>query len=301
MAGRLIIGYDETSQGDDALVLGRLLSQALALDPVVVTVLPLVQLTVKVDGEARDEVAARIRPAIEERFDGIPYELELVEAASPARGLYESAAEHDARIIVVGSTHRGRVGRVLTGSVGDNLLNGAPCAIAIAPLGYAAAGEHRLLRIGVGFDGSEEAQAALRSAVELAERFHATLTVTTVAEPLPIGYGATVSMLSAGEFERYEVDYKRKVLDEALESIPSNLPVTGRLRHGPPARELIDASEDLDLLVMGSRGYGPLRRTLLGSTAAAVIDAARCAMLVLPRRAGDDPLSLVGTSDSGAE
>jgi nucleotide-binding universal stress UspA family protein len=48
------------------------------------------------------------------------------------------------------------------------------------------------------------------------------------------------------------------------------------------ARALLDAAQDrLDLLVLGSRGYGPVRRTLLGSVSVAVVRAAP--LIVVPR------------------
>jgi nucleotide-binding universal stress UspA family protein len=62
--------------------------------------------------------------------------------------------------------------------------------------------------------------------------------------------------------------------------------------HGMPAHAIAEAAADFDLLVVGSRGYGPLRRTLLGSVSAKLMRSTPCAALVLPRGAGADPLSV---------
>ena len=69
---------------------------------------------------------------------------------------------------MVGSSHRGKLGRVLPGSVGESLLRGAPCAVAVAPRGYAGAEHPAIGLIGVAYDGSEEAKLALGEAERLA-------------------------------------------------------------------------------------------------------------------------------------
>jgi hypothetical protein len=73
------------------------------------------------------------------------------------RALHEAADELGASMIVAGSSHRGPAGRVVPGGVGERLLHAAPCAVALAPRGYArpAGG---LGRIGVAFvEAVEEA------------------------------------------------------------------------------------------------------------------------------------------------
>jgi nucleotide-binding universal stress UspA family protein len=291
MAPELIIGYDSTEQAEDAMALGRLLADALALRITVATVLPTPGRGMSPE-EASAKACEGLREVIAERLEGFEAEPVACFDRSPARGLYKLAGERGAALIVVGSTHRGPVGRVLRGSVGDNLLNGAPCAVAVAPRGYAREPERRLLRVGAAFDGGEESRAALATAIGLAGRLRARLSVVAVAEPAPVGYGTTVAVLTAGDWDAFEVEAKQQILDEALASVPDDMPVEGRMRRGPAAPELVEASEELDLLVLGSRGYGPVRRTLLGSTAAAVIDEAHCPVLVLPRGAGTDPLGI---------
>jgi nucleotide-binding universal stress UspA family protein len=59
---------------------------------------------------------------------------------------------------------------------------------------------------------------------------------------------------------------------------------------------LLEQSEHLDLLVLGSRGYGPLKRVLLGSISMSVMNAARCAVLVVPRG-----ISTLGDEEHAAE
>jgi nucleotide-binding universal stress UspA family protein len=56
--------------------------------------------------------------------------------------------------------------------------------------------------------------------------------------------------------------------------------------YGPPGKVIRDACDGVvDLLVTGSRGYGPMQRALLGSVSEALTDGARYPVLVLPRNA----------------
>jgi len=82
------------------------------------------------------------------------------------------------------------------------------------------------------------------------------------------------------------------VLDLGLSMVPDGLPVEGQLINGEAADVIARASEESDLLLLGSRGYGPLRRVLLGSVAAEVMTRASCPVLVQPRAAGADPFGL---------
>jgi nucleotide-binding universal stress UspA family protein len=62
------------------------------------------------------------------------------------------------------------------------------------------------------------------------------------------------------------------------------------LLHGEPAEVLAEGASDVDLLLLGSRGYGPVKGTLLGSVSARVMAAAPCPVMVIPRGAGSRPL-----------
>src|SRR5262249_29939195 len=97
----------------------------------------------------------------------------------PGRALQELAERESADLLVIGSTHRGPVGRVLLGDATLTALNGAPCAVAVAPTGYATS-KHTLRAIGVGHDGSDESERALTAARALAAGHGASLHVLAV-------------------------------------------------------------------------------------------------------------------------
>ena len=145
--------------------------------------------------------------------------------------------------------------------------------------------ESQLHVIGVAYDGSREADAALEVATELALDAHATLQLIGVFEhqpaPGPTGLGSTYAF--AVDEERIRDDLLHH-LEAAADSLPPELRTAIVLVNGDPAEQLIKRGAPLSLLVIGSHGYGPLRRLLLGSVSTRVVKEAECPVLVVPRR-----------------
>jgi nucleotide-binding universal stress UspA family protein len=279
VAREIIVGYDGTARGADALALGRALADALS---------PARLVSVTVGGPDQRPAAPSSRGT---NLSGTEVETRTLSDDSPAHALHALAEAEEPILIVLGSTHRGPLGRVLIGSVGEALLSGAPCAIAVAPGDYAAREEQRLLRIGVAVNGSAESWPALDAGIRLAQRLNAAFTLIAVAGPQRRGIGAG-SSVPAPDPASLRQEGMVRALDEATDRVPTDLPVARRLLRGDPADELAEAAEDFDLLILGSRGYGPLRSVLLGGASAKLMRTAPCPILVLPRGAGDDPLSL---------
>ena len=76
----------------------------------------------------------------------------------------------------------------------------------------------------------------------------------------------------------------RAALDEALASLPDDVEATDELLEGDVVDELASLDErEVDLLVCGSRGYGPVRRVLLGGVSGRLIRRAACPLVVVPR------------------
>ncbi|MDX6584016.1 MAG: hypothetical protein QOI10_3200 [Solirubrobacterales bacterium] len=296
MQRKIVIGYDLEHGGSDALRLGRLFAEVLAGQPIVFSALPWPRYLMGLE-----HLQKQVDVGMHDRFDVIRDELQdlgvepqAVAVASPsaAEALHEFAEREGAAMVVLGSCHRGPLGRTLAGSVGESLMHGASCAISIAPHGYAERSQAPLLRIAVAFDGSAEAWPALETGIGLAERCHARLTVISVADYPSYGYAAAWSVLTAEDITDYEEEEKRRLLDLALGRIPAGLESEGRLLTGDAGSVLSEVSGGFDLIVTGSRAYGPLRRTLLGSTTRKLIRDSACPVLVLPRAVGVDPLGL---------
>lgn len=279
---RLLVGYDGSDGGRDALELARVLATETEGSIVVATVLfggPLPLEYAHLDKhEAREA-----EPLFEEAraaLSGIDVQTRPYGGGSPAAILTQLAEDEEERFdaIVVGSPHRGAVGRVLIGSVARNLLNGGPREIFVAPRGYAEERHDPFRTIAVGYDASPEAKRALQSAEALAKHSGATLRLLTAVSmpvfvPGAVGYTPGPIPLDA-----------EKLLSEAAAGVDTTLAVQERRLDGSPGSALVKACEDdVDLLVLGSRGYGPLERVLLGSVSRQAAQDAPCPVLVVPR------------------
>jgi nucleotide-binding universal stress UspA family protein len=202
--------------------------------------------------------------------------LTSIVATSPGRGLHMQAEKQSADLLVVGSCSHGVFGRAMLGDDTRAALNGAPCAVAIASLGYA---EHPapIVKVGVAYNGSQESEAALAVARALAVHTRATV---KALEVVSIPTYAFAGMVSPAIGDTVEV-----MVQEANDRLKGLPDLEGRAVYGLAGEELAAFSEELDILVVGSRGYGPMRRLVLGSTSEYLERHARCSLLVLPREA----------------
>jgi nucleotide-binding universal stress UspA family protein len=196
----------------------------------------------------------------------------IVPGRSPAHGLHDLAVAEAATLIVVGSTHTGRLGRVRPGATGEKLLLGAPCAVAVAPHGYRTRLDGVLTRIGVAYDGSSEASAAFAAAHALTR---ATATRMQAITVIPLEVYGTLASAHA------EIDAALRAANaDAVIDVPE---AEGVVLEGRPWAALAAYSEQLDVLFVGSRGYGPLRAVITGGTSGPLVHHAHCPVLVLPR------------------
>jgi nucleotide-binding universal stress UspA family protein len=207
---------------------------------------------------------------------------------SPAHGLQELADREHADLIVVGSSHVGTAGRVMPGSTGERLLHGASCAVAIVPQGYRTTAAE-LHRIGVAYNGTRESVAALRSAVDIARAAGGELRVIRVMEMLDYGMPA---LMSGPGYVRFRKDVEhdfREELDEAMRGLPADIHAQSAAYAGEPEEQLPRESRTLDVLVTGSRGYGPLHAVIVGGVSGRLVRDAACPVVVVPRGV-DHPL-----------
>ena len=173
--------------------------------------------------------------------------------------MHDLAVEQGADLVVVGHTHTGRFGRVVPGATGERLLHDAPYAVAVVPRGYRRG---RSSGSGSPTTATPSADAAVAAAVGLARAFDATLEVIGVVLP---GFTDTPGFVDGQALLDVLEDAERRV-DATLEAVVRDLPYGVRARPvrltGEPAAALAGRSAQLDLLVTGSRGFGPLRAVL---------------------------------------
>ncbi len=92
----------------------------------------------------------------------------------------------------------------------------------------------------------------------------------------------------------------RRHLAETAAELPGDVPVEPVVVVGAPERMLAEESEHVDLIVVGSRGYGPHRAVLLGSVSGRLVREAACPVIVVPRGV-EAPLEDLFRTPSGAE
>jgi nucleotide-binding universal stress UspA family protein len=182
MFATIIAGVDARPGGRDALALAGQLSETFDGRLLAVHAYPYDYFVIRGADEAFESAMHR---AAQETLEG-----ELARAGvaaraiampddSPGRALHRIAERERADLIVVGSAHRGPVGRVLAGDVTAGTLHGAPCPVLVAPRGHAVLGGE-LRTVGVAFDGSPESRAALDLARALAQAAGAEVRVIDV-------------------------------------------------------------------------------------------------------------------------
>ncbi len=224
MFGRVIVGVDGGPGGRDALALARVL--------------------------AAEEGGITLAH--------VPVRVDWRESRTVARRLHRLADESGSDLIVVGSSRRGVWGRALLGDGACATLHDAPCAVAVAPRGYAL-DEPVMHRLGVGYDGSGESEHALAVGRGLARRLGAKL---TAFRAVPVSAESSPVNGSSGQ----------------LPPIPG---LDSEIAYGEAPVELAFFSDAVDLLVVGTRGLGPIGRMLHGSTAGQLARSAGCPLLVV--------------------
>jgi nucleotide-binding universal stress UspA family protein len=284
--GPIVVGVERSERSRDALALARTLGRAVGAPLLLVAVY-------RIDGRSAvmpprvysaalaDEAEAALE-WIARPLAGVAATSRAVPSTSVAQGLKDVAAAEDALAIVVGPSHRGALGRVLPGSVGQQLLRSAPCPVAVAPSGHwGSAGRGRIGTIGVGFADAPEAGEALRAAAGIAASTGAAIRVLGAVE---LGAADLSFGWSSGELEH---ELLTAALERAIDAIEAPVEISAEVVEGYADDELARLADEVDLLICGSRGRGALGRVLLGSVSAGVLRKARCPVLIVPRGATD--------------
>ena len=170
--------------------------------------------------------------------------------------------------------------RTFPGSTADRLLHGAAAPVAVVPWGYADIEERPLRSVAVAFVDTPDGRVAFQHAALIAQHLGARLTVLSVVPDTRVVPGLGESRLFASEAHKSYQDS----LDEVVATAPAGLEVSGRLLPGPVVDALSELTfDDCDLLVCGSRGYGPVRRVLLGGVSSRVVRHSKVPVVVTPR------------------
>ncbi len=214
------------------------------------------------EGLPRDDPLPALEAVVRELgIDGERVDTAALGATTAPRAFHLAAVELGAGLLVVPP-----------GTTAERLLDGAPCAVAVVPTETGDEGEDdaepsvAFSAIGVGLVATPEAEAAARGAELLARRAGASLRVLCAVRP-------------------GNADLHRR----AEESAAAVLPVEPGVRididvdDRDPRDLLVATSSEVDVLVCGSRCYGPHPATLRGGVTRHVTAEAACPVIVIAR------------------
>jgi nucleotide-binding universal stress UspA family protein len=284
----IVVGYDGRREGRDALALAASLARPLGEALIVASVYPSAEpgLDTRVK-ELRADCERTAAEGAGELPDGVDSLPVAVPGRSAAEGIYRLLDAEHPSMVVIGSSHRGPIGQVLAGRVASRLLTASPCPVAVAPRGLAMQDEPVVREIGVGFDDTPESWNAVQRAAAIGVAVGGRLRIIHALQPV------TAPPMSPDESERLTRELRvqrERSLARAAASVSKELHAETTIVVGDPVRVLErEAAEGLDLLVLGSRGYGPVRRVLLGSVSDSVVRRSPCPVIVVPRSVDFDP------------
>lgn len=249
---RIVVGVDGTDWGFEALRQALLLAPqdtsivtavtALDTAPAIHAGFQAAQFT-----ELLEQEAAEARSSAEAIIAGCPGATARVVRGRPVDVLRHERDESNATLVALGGRRSSRFLGIVLGDTGSQLLHDAACSVLLACPPEEGTWYPR--RIVVGLDSSSYAQAALRTADELAARL-----------------GGSVEVVSATGGKPVEQD----------EAWTSRVQTWAA---GHPVQALVERSRDADLLVLGSRGVHGIRA--LGSVSERVAHQAHCTALVV--------------------
>jgi nucleotide-binding universal stress UspA family protein len=154
----------------------------------------------------------------------------------------------------------------------------------VAPRGLRESPPQRLGTIAVAFLDTPEAAQALDTAAALAERAGARLRLVSVMPRPAEVYLPVIGRDAEEAFVARSRELFRRALDDALARVGGRVEAEAELLEGAAVDTLATLDRrDADLLVCGSRAYGPLRRVLLGGVSSRLLRRSALPLLVVPR------------------
>jgi nucleotide-binding universal stress UspA family protein len=299
MFKHIAVGCDGSYEGRDAVVLGAAIASITGARLTLVGVFPPWFLPIEGVSDRKTLRAEALRALRRERDRFAPDAfLHTIADGSLARALRHYAKRAHIDLVIVGSSRSAPAGHVAIGRHGRQLLYDAPFAVGLAARDLHEDGM-RLRALGVGYDGAPEAQAALDTATGLARAADARLLVRRVVEDrVPIlSADAWIAMAGWSHEQMWETA-RRQALSQTAESV-SELGTATEVSAtiGDPGYELRGLSESVDLLVVGSRRWGPVARLVTGGAGETLVRDASCSILIVPRPSA----SRKRGADAGAE
>jgi nucleotide-binding universal stress UspA family protein len=290
MASRVVIGYDGSEASEDAVAFGLTWCRSTGDVPIVATVFP--EEHPLGAGRVDVEWATYVREQAEIIQDkaraavGDAALYRNVASTSAAHGLADLAEDIEAVMLIVGTTQETGLARALLGSITERLLHGATAPVLVVPPGWRESAPDRISSIGVAYVDTRDGREALRIAVQVALRIPAQVTLYSVIGQSSERYSYLIGRTGEQAVLDKARDSFGKALEFAAAGVPPELEPRTVLLEGAVVDSLAALGpDDVDMLVCGSRGYGPVRRVLLGGVSSRLIRGARLPVAVVPRAA----------------
>jgi nucleotide-binding universal stress UspA family protein len=141
-------------------------------------------------------------------------------------------------------------------------------------------------KILIPIDGSEQADKALNLTLDLARKYNSEVEILHVVPPIPAYITSTVNPKWLKEYHEEAKKEGRKLLSESIKQAQSkakDLKISSNLSEGRPSNNIVEKAEneDFDLIVMGSRGLGGVKGSLLGSVSNQVVNETKIPILLV--------------------
>lgn len=234
--------------------------------------------------KAVGEAEAYLTKLAHHASEGQTQVLVVARAGDPATTILAEACRHDADLIVMASHRRSAPGRLVFGSVSDEVVRRADVPVLVVPGRGESWATSEVRRILVPLDGSERAETALAPAIELTESLNAALILLHVVEPAEYfrvtEYPAGSSYLLGFDGERGPDD---DLSELARQLQRPGLSVNALVEGGDPVTTILAVAEEerVDAIVMASHGRGGLARLALGSVTEGVARRSTAPVLVV--------------------
>lgn len=285
---RIAAAIDRRTGGRDATALAAAIARATGAELLLVAIEP--DLPWLIGGNQRHRAQAQTEANLERTRQAldIPARTVIDSDLSVTRGLSRVVRDAGCDLLVIGSSRRAAPGEVVMAKRTRQLLQGLDCALAVAPQGLGEAAPINFAHVAVGYDGGREAQAALRMAARIANGAEAQLTTRGVIDDrLPAIGWPHMRVDAIRNCWRALMGDEEAALRGHIVEAADRLGVDAciELTRGRPASSLLALSAQSDLLVIGSRRWGPWAHGVLGGCGETLMHGARCPVLAVPRRA----------------
>ena len=290
----LTVAYAPDERGKTALHLASMLARSIGDELVVCSVIPApwVPGMARIDAEYRkelDEIADQALALARKNLPGdVSATFERHSARSAPTGLLQVAKQHDAYMIVVGTSSAGVFGHIGLGSVTNRLLHTSPVAIALAPRGFRSQPGAKVKRVTAAYDGSANAESLLLAAARVAALVGASLRIASFAVWSRPAYTTRLGTDSEDlVLQEWITDLEKSAhaaLGQVEELAKAPRQVETVVGHGESWEEAIDdvGWDDDDVLVVGSSAVGPIAQVFLGSRGSKILRNSPVPVVVVP-------------------